>query len=505
LNAFPKSINGTNEEAVRLLVVSRDPSPFSALAAMGEANRWKLEAAGSGCEALERLQSNHVPDLVIVDLARGDVDGLYALRWLRRVSPSLPVILLGFADDAQHDEAIRLGAREYLLKPVKEQQLQAVIRRHLHGANEIGSDTDVLNEQVIQVREDRFFMAASALMRKLRAQAELLAQIDVPLLIAGESGSGKETVARLIHKLSVRSGFTFLKVNCAALPADLLEKELFGYEPGAFSGQARVKPGKFELAENGTVFLDDIADVPVNLQAKLLHVLQEKQFSRPGSGTTVAVNVRIVAATGIDVERAMMEKRLREDLYYRLSAFTVHVPSLRQRKEEIPFLLGHFMNQLARHYSLPARTLSTELLEACQSYSWPGNLRELESFVKRYLVMGHEELLLGESPRNGNGWPEHRPIPAVAETALIPESPSAEEHASGLRSLVQTVKGEAERNAIAVALEQTRWNRKAAARLLKVSYRTLLYKIQQYHMTPPPTYGSSSFAGHAIKGNGHGP
>ena len=468
---------------------------------------WRFETAGSGCEALERLQSNHGPDLVIVDLARGDVDGLYALRWLRRMRPGLPIILLGFADDAHHDEAIRLGARDYLLKPVNANQLHSAIRRHLHGVSESDSDHDLLNEEIIQVREDRFFMAGSAVMRKLRTQAELLAQIDAPLLVVGESGSGKETVARLIHKLSVRSGFTFLKVNCVALPGDLLEKELFGYEQAAFSAPVRVKPGKFELAENGTVFLDDIADVPANLQAKLLHMLQEKQFSRPGSGSTVDVNVRIVASTGIDVERAMVEKRLREDLYYRLSAFTVHVPSLRQRKEEIPLLLGHFMNQLARHYGLTARTLSAELLQACQSYSWPGNLRELESFVKRYLVMGHEELLMGENPRNGNGSPEYRSMAAVSEPASISvsENTASEEHSSGLRSLLQNVRGEAERNAIAVALEQTRWNRKAAARLLKVSYRTLLYKIQQYHMAPPPTYGSPSFAGQNLKGSGHGP
>jgi DNA-binding NtrC family response regulator len=501
LNAFPNPVGATAEQTANLLLVSRDPSPVSALADMGA---WRFETAGSGCEALERLQSNHVPDLVIVDLARGDADGLYALRWLRRMRPGLPIILLGFADDAQHDEAIRLGARDYLLKPVNANQLQSAIRRHLHGVSESDSDHDLLNEEIIQVREDRFFMAGSAVMRKLRTQAELLAQIDAPLLVVGESGSGKETVARLIHKLSVRSGFTFLKINCAALPADLLEKELFGYEQAAFSVPARVKPGKFELAENGTVFLDDIADVPANLQAKLLHMLQEKQFSRPGSGSTVEVNVRIVAATGIDVERAMVEKRLREDLYYRLSAFTVHVPSLRQRKEEIPLLLGHFMNQLARHYGLPARTLTAELLQACQSYSWPGNLRELEGFVKRYLVMGHEEVSTGETWRNGNGRSDYRSSAAVPEAISVSENTASEEHPSGLRSLLQNVRGEAERNAIAVALAQTRWNRKAAARLLKVSYRTLLYKIQHYQMTPPPTYGSPTFAGHTLKGNGHG-
>ena len=489
-----------------LLVVGRDSSVIAMLQSVGGAHGWGLEVAGSGCEALERLQGNHIPELVVVDLARGDADGLYALRWLRRMRPGLPVVLLGADDNGLRDEALRLGAREYLLKPISEQDLIAAIQRYMPGASEGEHFTQ---EQIVQVREDRFFVVGSPLMRKVRSQAELLAQVDVPLLIVGESGSGKETVARLIHKLSVHSTLPFLKVNCAALPPDLLERELFGYEAGSFPGQIRPKPGKFELAEKGTIFLDDIADMPANLQAKLLHVLQEKQFSRPGSGAAVRIDVRIIASTGIKVERAMLEKRLREDLYYRLSAFTVHVPSLRERKEEIPLLLGNFMSQLARHYGLPVRTLPAELLHACQEYKWPGNLRELESFVKRYLVMGHEELILGEARwngENGNGLREHR-FPASPTEVMMPapEPVPAEDHVSGLRSLVQSVKGEAERNAIAVALDQTRWNRKAAARLLKVSYRTLLYKIQHYHMSPPPTYSSSSFAGAAVKGNGHGP
>jgi two-component system, NtrC family, response regulator AtoC len=508
LNQILKN-NGASHDHLRLLLVGRDPFAIAALKSLAMSNSWELEIAGSGCEALERLQENHTPDMVIVDLAHGDTDGMYALRWLRRMRPSLPVVLLGLADDTLRNEALRLGARDYLLKPVTDQKLSAAIQRHMFGIDTDGSDAGLNQEQIIQVREDRFFMAGGALMHKLQAQAELLSQVDVPLLIVGESGSGKETVARLIHKLSVRSALPFIKVNCAALPPDLLERELFGYEAGSFPGQVRPKPGKFELAEKGTIFLDDIADMPASLQAKLLHVLQEKQFSRPGAGTTVRVDMRIMAATGIEVERAMMEKRLREDLYYRLSAFTVHVPSLRQRKEEIPLLLGHFMNQLARHYGLPTRTLSAETLEACQAYKWPGNLRELESFVKRYLVMGHEELILGESRWNngngGNGLREHRFPAHIPEPMPVPEHAVAEDHHSGLRSLVQTVKGEAERNAIAVALEQTRWNRKAAARLLKVSYRTLLYKIQQYHMSPPPTYSSTSFVGTAVKGNGHGP
>ncbi len=477
------------------MVVARDAGPADVLRSVGT-NSWHVENAASGLEALERVQAGQTPDLVVVDLVRGDDDGMYALRWLRRMRPSLPVVLLGFADDKQRrDEAIRLGASEFLSKPVLPHQLESAIRQHLSPAF-LEEETAV--QQVIQVREDRFFISASTVMRKLRTQAELLAQVDVPLLMVGESGSGKETVARLIHKLSVRSGFAFVKVNCAALPADLLERELFGFEPANFSPMGRPKPGKLELAEKGTIFLDDIADLPLGLQAKLLHVLQEKQFSRPGSGAVIPVDARLIVATSVEIDRALTEKRLREDFFYRLSAFTMYVPAVRQRKEEIPLLLGHFLSQLARHYNLPNRALSPELLASCEAYSWPGNLRELESFAKRYLVMGQEDL--GEHTRSGNGWPEAKP-----QSGLESAPETAVEEPNGLRSLVQNVKGEAERNAIAGALEQTRWNRKAAARLLKVSYRTLLYKIQQYHMSPPPAYASPSFAGQAIKGNGHGP
>jgi DNA-binding NtrC family response regulator len=343
-------------------------------------------------------------------------------------------------------------------------------------------------------------------MRKLRAQAELLAQVDVPVLIVGESGSGKEATARLIHKLSVRSGFRFRRVDCAALPGDLLEHELFGH-PNGSAGGAHNGNGedKFELSEKGTLLLDDIAEAPSHLQGKLLQVLQEKQFVRMGGQTRVEVDVRIMATADGDLEQALREKKLREDLYYRLSAFTVQVPPLRQRRDEIPLLLGYCMNQMARRYGLPTRTFSPAVLEACQGHNWPGNLRELETFVKSYLVMGgDEELALSEL---GQRWAEREErvtfsLEAEAASSRGNESPESDDHNSGLRSLVQSVKGETERSAIAAALEQTHWNRKAAARLLKVSYRTLLYKIQQYQMSPPASYLPSAVLGQGAKGNG---
>jgi DNA-binding NtrC family response regulator len=475
---------------------------------LGEANSWQLETVGSGWEALEFVQAGVTPDLLLLDLPRGDADSLHILRWLRRLRPNLPIILLCYPDDAgRKNEAIRLGAQDYLIRPLEDEHLESVIRGQLNSRSD-GIEMELASEDIEQVSDDAFFVGASPIMRKLRAQAELLAQANVPVLILGETGSGKDTAARLIHKLSVRSGFKFLKVNCAALPGDLLESELFGYERSDSAGSTRSKPGKLELCEKGTVLLDEIAEMPTSVQSKLLQVLQKKQFFRPGSGAPVEVDVRILAATSADIERALAEKKLREDLYYRLSAFTVQAPPLRQRKDEIPILLRHFMHHLAKHYGLPPRIFSPAVLDACHAYSWPGNLRELEEFVKRYLVMGDKELIFAASKSeqkpgngksgNGNGAGILEP---PTDTLNGGENGDRSATPNSLKSLVQSVRCEAERNAIATALEKTGWNRKAAARLLKVSYRTLLYKIEQYHMSSAEAY-PSTFPGSGFRGNG---
>ena len=384
-------------------------------------------------------------------------------------------------------ETIRLGAQDHLVRPLQEQELEIliVIKRHTTAKNG-NSEMEIASEGIEPISDDTFFVTASAALRELRAQAELLAQVNVPVLILGERGSGKEIAARLIHRLSIRSAFKFLKVNCTALPGDLLESELFGDERSALTGAVRMKAGKFEICEKGTILLDEIADMPTGVQAKLLHMLQDKQSVRLGGETKIDIDVRVLAATSVNIEQALAEKKLREDLYYRLSTFMLHVPPLRQRKDQIPLLLGHFMNQLAKHYGLPARTLSPAVIDACQCYSWPGNLRELENFVKRYLVMGNDEVALGEPERDSEITSENTHLWQTSEpfAASVAASAESEERTTGLKSLVQSVKEETERNAIAAALEQTRWNRKAAARLLKVSYRTLFYKIQQYHMSP---------------------
>ena len=449
---------------------------------LAESSSWCVETAGSGWEALERIQSGAVPDLLLLDLARGDADSLHVVRWIRRIRPQLPIILLSHAEEPSRErEATRLGAQDFLIRPFDAQRLEYAIRRHL--ATPVDASLGFTSEDVEPLGDDAYFVGASPVMQKLRAQAELLAQADVPVLIVGEPGSGRDTSARLIHKLSVRSGFRFLKVNCGALPGDLLEKELFGHSATP-TGRESENPGKLQLSERGTLFLDDIAETPLQLQEKLLHVIEEKQVSAAGLGQNVHVDVdvRILAASDITIDRAPANGKLREDLYYRLSAFTVHVPSLRQRRDEIPLLLRHFMHKLARHYGLAEREFSASVLDACQSHPWPGNVRELETFVKRYLMVGdgtvHQSGLIN-TPLDA---PES--LRLAGGLAGKPKS-NCDERSGGksLKSLINDVKTEAERTAVAAALERTGWNRKAAARLLKVSYRTLLYKIEQHRLS----------------------
>jgi len=371
-----------------------------------------------------------------------------------------------------------------------------------------GTKAGIMNTftgDIEEINEDLFFIAGSPAMRKLRMQAELLAKVNVPVLILGETGSGKEIAAKLIHKLSVRSECRFLKVNCAALPNDLLEGELFGYEREAFTGAMRTRHGKFELCDKGTILLDEIAEMPTALQAKLLHVLHDKQFFRLGGDTTISLDVRILAATNANVEEALVNKRLSEDLYFRLSAFTLQVPPLRERKEEIPLLVGHFMQQLAKHYNLRPRPLSPLLLNACLEYSWPGNLRELENVVKRYLVMGDEFVQVGEF---GNKLAAHSEGRDFAELSANHSHSACGEGDHGddssLKSLVRNLKGEAERGAIANALQKTHWNRKAAARELGISYRSLLYKIHDYQLVPSSSYAATWPNNTGSKRNGQG-
>ncbi len=484
-------------ETAHLLVVSREAAILRPLWSVAEPNCWQIETAVSAWDAIERVQSGAMPHLLLLDFPHGDGDCLHTLRWIRRLRPNLPVIVICSPEDAgRKREAIQLGAQEVLIRPFDEAALESTIQRLLVAATD--GEAEIASEDIEQLGPESFFVSASPITQKLRAQAELLAEADVPVLILGETGSGKDTVARLIHKLSVRSGFQFLKVNCADMPEDLLETELFGNQRSSSAGSGRSAAGKIERADKGTIFLDEITEMPRGLQNRLMQILQDKGLSR--SGSDKPVDVRILAATSASIERAIAERKLREDLYYRLSAFTVQVPPLRQRRNEIAVLLQHLMHKLARHYGLPAREFSPAMVNACQQYSWPGNVKELESFVKRYLVAGNTQLALSDlNPDLGANRPENgRSVSAAERTMMTRTASPVERNELGLKSLkclIQDVKWEAERNAIGTALQKTGWNRKAAARLLQVSYRTLLYKIDQYHMSASESFLSPLSAG----------
>lgn len=349
-----------------------------------------------------------------------------------------------------------------------------------HGAGALyGADASA--DGVEQLADGRFLVAASPAMRRIRAQAEQVAKVDVPILLLGESGTGKEVVAHLIHGSSLRARRPFLKVNCAALPAELLESELFGYEAGAFTGAVRPKPGKFELCNQGSILLDEIGEMPPSLQAKLLHVLQDQEFTRLGGCARVRVDVRILAATNLDVQEAIATGKLREDVFYRLNAFMFHLPPLRQRPEDIPILLHHFIRQFAMQYGLAPLSLSERLLDAALRYPWPGNVRELENFAKRYLILQDDDLALDElipkARRNGNGI-----AGGLAQSRIVGD----------LKVMVEKLKGEVETEAIRHCLEQTNWNRKKTAQQLRISYKALLYKIRHYGLLQA---GSTASAG----------
>jgi len=301
---------------------------------------------------------------------------------------------------------------------------------------------------------------------------EQIAGIEVPVLLLGESGVGKEVAARLIHKRSPRCHRPFFKVNCAALPADLLESELFGFEQGAFTGAVRSKPGKFELCNKGTIFLDEIGEMPTTLQAKLLQVLEDQQFCRFGGRALIQVDVRIIAATNVEIGKALANRQFRQDLYYRLNAVTLQLPPLRERREEIVPLLHYFMDNLAARLGRPRVAFTREVLDACQAYNWPGNVRELQNFVKRCLVLGSCDVNLAELT-DGHG-------PAVGNVIEFPGGPLG----ADLKTMVRELKARAELKAIQQALAQEQWNRPRAARVLGISTKALLHKMRQYGIAP---------------------
>lgn len=462
-----------------ILLVDDEPTVLRYIKTLLEIDNYQVETANSGEEAVQRMHRRPAPNLIMLDLVMPGMDGLETLESCKKIHPEQKVVMMScVSDTGKVVQAIKLGASDYLTKPFQLPQLQGAIRRALAANQQEDAQSAKYTvkgaEMVENLDDELFFLAASPVMKQIRAQVALIAKVDVPVLLLGESGVGKEILARLIHKMSIRAHRPMVKVNCAALPAELLESELFGYESGAFTGAGKSKPGKFELAHKGTILLDEIGEMSAALQAKLLHVLQDGQFSRLGGRANIRVDARVLAATNIDVQKAIAERRLREDLYYRLNAFTMTIPPLRERRQEIPLLLTYFMNNLAQKFAKNPLPLSDRLVQECMRYHWPGNLRELGNFVKRYLVLEQEDLVIEELQDK-----------AKEAGSADREGPGAcAAGRGGLKALVRSLKDDAEAKEILRALEGANWNRKLAAGQLHISYKALLYKIKQHGLAP---------------------
>ena len=467
---------------------------------------YETRSYSRGDEMIAAVKAGDPPDVVLLDVMMPGMTGLDTLRALKSGKPDLQVIMLsGREQAATIVEAVRLGAADYVVKPddpegLGEIALDAAIKSAIEKTQLVSEITE-LRRQLSDDQDRAFlFWGDSPEMRAIATVIEQVSDSDVTVLIRGESGVGKELVARAIHQRSPRRERSFVKVNCAALPAELLESELFGHEKGAFTGAASARIGKFEQADSGTIFLDEIAEMKAALQAKLLHVLQDGQFTKLGSNKSITVDVRVVAATNRDLEAMLIRGEFREDLYYRLKVIEVTVPPLRERRNEISHLSEFFMDRYARRYNRPHRQLTDELQQLFQSYEWPGNIRELENMIKRIVILQDEQLVIREMTRVA------RPAPAFAiagaagmagggiATADEPDDVEGDEDdtitetvvpvvmepaGSRLADVAKAAALKAERAVIEETLRQVRWNRRRAAEQLGVSYKTLLNKIKE--------------------------
>jgi two-component system response regulator AtoC len=467
---------GRSRRGFRVLVVDDAEGIRTYLANLLELLGYEVDTAEDGRRALALLEGGAAPDVIILDVMMPGIDGIETLRRIRELEDPAPVVMLSVVGKASTIvEAMELGAVDYLNKPFEEEELELTLDKVLEK-KALERERDDLSDEIERYRDGAVW--ASDAMRGIREVLERVADTDVTVLIQGESGVGKEIVARTAHAISDRCDEPFVKVNCAALPEDLLESELFGYEKGAFTGATHRKPGKFESAHRGTIFLDEIGEMSAPLQAKLLQVLQDHSFARLGGNDEVKVDVRVVCATNRRLEEMVRERAFREDLYFRLNVVNVTIPPLRERREEIPALVASFVRRYSPLYGRPAPRISDELMQDFDRYEFPGNVRELENLVKRVIVLESEQPVRNELAR--------RAQPRESFDALAELIAHVEETAGDipLREVGRRASLEVEREAIGRVLHRTGWNRKQAATLLGVSYKTLLQKIRGCGLEP---------------------
>jgi two-component system response regulator AtoC len=461
----------------RVLVIDDDPGVRDYMEALVSRQGYEVMAVADGEQALLSLETSR-PDLVTLDVVLPGMDGLETLSELKKRLPEIPVVMLSGHGQARNIvEAMRLGASDFLRKPFEVEELELAFQKALEK-RALKQEVERLRGRARSETELLLLCGDNLKMKEIRDIIEQVADTDITVLVRGDSGTGKELVARTLFQLSGRRAQPFVKVNCAALPSELLESELFGFEKGAFTGAQKRKLGKFEYANHGTIFLDEISEMHPGLQAKLLQVLQDGEFSRLGSESDVHVDTRIIAATNRNLEEAVKDGSFREDLYYRLNVVTVHLPPLRDRRDAIPLLVDHFLQKNNDQYKKNLAQLSQETMKLFMQYHWPGNVRELENMVRRMVVLGNEQAVI-EEIADGRG--ATRAAEESSESLDLAALGADISKADGidLKAISRRAAQLAEKRVIERVLHQTRWNRKEAAQKLQISYKALLYKMKE--------------------------
>lgn len=447
----------------RILIADDDADIRRMLSLSLKVEGYTVEAFENGEQVLNRMGENPPASLLILDLLMPGIGGMETLRRLRGRSGHPPVLVLSCQESPDVIvEALQSGASDYLVKPFENDKLCHRITRLVGAVPAPAAPKPLTGEPG--------FVASNPQMMKIQETIRQIAHTDVPVFVHGESGVGKEVVARSIHESSSRCKKPLLKINCSALPTDLLESEMFGYERGAFTGAVNAKPGKFELADKGTIFLDEIGEMAPSLQAKLLQVLQDGQFSRLGGRAQVRVDVRVLAATNANIEQSLKTGAFREDLYYRINVVNIHVPPLRDRMDELPALISHFMEKYGAKYSRAGMMPSARFIAALKQYDWPGNIRELENVIRRYLVLDGSDLVVEEIERMARA--------RFQDFMELPLNGQPEGEKVPFADRINELKNQAQAEAILQALNKTNWNRKSAAKFLNISYKSLLYRMK---------------------------
>lgn len=456
-----------SEASALVFAVDDDESFLKVLSYQIQELGYAVEGFLDPSQALERIQQRTRPDVVVTDLRMPGMDGLELVRRLVTSEEAPPVIVLtAYGTIGAAVEATKRGAFAFLTKPYEPAELDQTIRNALKLAS-----LQRENQRLSEAIQERFrfdgIVEASPSFRQVLRLAEQLAGVDTTALILGESGTGKELVARAIHFNSARRNRPFITLNCAAIPENLMEAELFGYKKGAFTGATADRKGKFEAAQGGSIFLDEIGELSPGLQAKLLRVLQEKEIDVVGDPVPRPVDVRVIAASNRDLWRMVEEKKFREDLYFRLAVAPIHLPPLRERREDIPILAQSFLDRLAEKYGRKLR-LTPEVIEALQNYSWPGNVRELENVMERMVIFAkRDRLTWRDLPAEVR---QYRVRSLAGVVVHLPESGFSLE--------------ELEKAILRAALEMHDWNQTKTAKYLRITRNTLIYRMQKYRLRP---------------------